>query len=1423
VTAVLGFLAKELASLVSRPLFLGQSLTFNLSGGRKVMYTRNMKLALVLVLVVCVGSALPVWAQSTSTGTVAGSVTDQSGAVVAGATVMMTDIATSTTRSTTTNATGRYILADVNPGIYNVVITKAGFATTKTENQEVKVGASLTLNLSLQVGGANVVVEVQATGTELQTMNATVGNTLTSIAIDNLPSLGRDVSTFIELQPGVSTGGDVGGAVNDQSYFSLDGGNNTNDMDGNGSVYTGSQTSLVVGDPTGGVGSEMTYGAPTGVVPTPADSVEEFKVNTAGQTADFNSSAGAEIKVVTKRGTNAYHGTAYEYYKDNNWSSNSWQNNWLNYIPGQHVGLPSYHYSRFGGAIGGPLIPKVVLGGKTYFFFNYEGFRYPSAETVYRNVPSPALQLGLLTDTTTGAIDYNLNNAPVTFNGKQYAANYGCTGLCDPLGLGLNSQVSQIWSKYEPASNAACNSGNSLCDGQNILGFAGTLSLPITSKFAVGRIDHDFSSKEHFMASYRYYDINLAGDEQVDIGGELPGDTKGVPASQSSNPVQDWYLVAALTTNVTNNTTNDIHYSWLRNWWAWSRAGAPPQLPGLGGALEIMAGQSQTQDLTPLNSNNQQIRRRFWDGHDQMIRDDLSMLKGNHLFQFGGTYQHNFDYHQRNDSGGTINAFPVYSLGDATHGSLLNDAAFFPCLGTSAITKAATNVGNCSAVSAAVLGVVSIASQLFTRTGSDLALNPPLSNAFDKSVIPYYNVYFSDTWHLKPTFTLTYGLGWTLEMPPVEQDGKQAVVVDAADEPISTTAYIDRRRQSALAGQVYNPELGFALVGNTANGEKYPYNPFYGEFSPRIAAAWNPRFDIDSLAGRIFGHQDTVIRGGYGRSYGRLNGVTQVLVPLLGLGLEQPVDCNSNLVAAGAWTCGASGVGTWSNAFRVGQAASATGGPAVPLANLATPTLPQPVYPGYNNPNSSAPEALDPNFRPNVIDTFNLTIQRQVSRRITIELGYIGRKITDEYEPVQLNGVPYMMTLGGQTFANAYKNTVLQYCGGVQGLAGGGCGGSSLPTPGVGPVAGAVQPQPFFEAALKGTGYCTGFANCTQAVVANEGANGTGNLTNAQVWSIWSDLDNGAFNFPHTMMSSPIPSNCLTPAGIGCNGQYSSGIFENASIGYGNYNAGFATLKMADWRGLTMQSNFTWSKALGTGAQAQSSSELTALDAFNLGEMYGRQAFDRKFIYNAFLVYQPPFFKGQSGMMGRALGGWSFAGVFTAGSGVPDQAVTTYGDYQSFGACDGVTCADYDSENAVPVNSQSLHTSAHYCGVAAGNTSGIAACPGQSPGNGYPVNAFSNGSNAYANFRNPILGLDNKDGGYGILNGLSYWNLDFSVKKNIRVAEGVALELQGVFANVLNHDQWFDGFPGLYNPTGFGALGGQASPRSIELGLRVRF
>jgi hypothetical protein len=1334
------------------------------------MYIRSVKWALVLFLVICVGNSLPGWAQSTSTGVVAGSVTDPTGAVVAGATVTLTDAGTNIARATTSNASGRYIYVDVNPGIYSITASKAGFATTRSEDQEVKVGASLTLNLALQVGGANVVVEVTTVGNELQTMNATVGNTITSIAIDNLPALGRDVSSFVELQPGVSPDGSVAGAVVDQSFFSLDGGNNSSDMDGSQNIYFNS----MAGDATGGVAQQNNLGAgvggPSGVLPTPQDSVEEFKVNSAGQTADFNSSAGAEVKVVTKRGTNAWHGTGYEYYKDNNWSSNSWQNDFNN------VPLPGFHYSRFGAAIGGPLIPKEILGGKTYFFANYEGFRFPNSQTIQRNVPSAALRAGNITDPTTGQV-FSLLSA-------------------DPRGIGINPLVQQIWNTYDPLSNATC--AQTFCDGANIQGFSANVALPTTSNFAVGRVDHDFSAKQHFMSSYRWFKLITSNTDQIDIGGFFPGDTKGVPASISKGPLQSFIWVAALTTNISTNTTNDFHYSFLRNWWAYARQGPTPQTATLGGALEFMSGENQTQDLGPYNINTQQVRNRFWDGHDQMFRDDISMLKGNHLFQFGGTYQHNWDYHQRTDNGGGIDNQPVYLMGNGNAGS---------DLASNVSICSDPNIPYCPAVTAAALGIISVSQNLYTRSGPSLTLNPPLTPAFDKSTIPYYNVYFSDTWHMKPTFTLTYGLGWTLEMPPVEQNGKQVDLVDQSDQPISAVSYLASRRRAALQGQVYNPEIGFALVGNTENGDKYPYNPFYGSFSPRVAAAWNPHFDSDSLAGKIFGHEDTVIRGGYGRVYGRLNGVNQVLVPLLGPGLMQPVQCTG--AALSNDTCGASiKTATPATAFRIG-----VDGLTAPLSSAPpSATLPQPYFPGFNGIAGDTASELDPGFRPNQVDSFDFTIQRQLSRKVTLELGYIGRRITHEFYPIMLNTVPYMMTMGGQQFAQAYKNTVLQYCGGIAGLAGGGCAGNYQ----------AVTPQPFFETALGGptSTYCSSPvmygghnitpANCTQAVALNEGVassagnpNATANLSNAQVWSLWSDLDSGPFNFPHSMMNTN-----AGPLGV----QMTSGPASATSTGFGNYNGGFASVKMADWRGLTMQSNFTWSKALGESALVQADSSFNADDVFNPYTMYGVQSFNHKFVFSSFFVYQPPFYKGQHGLMGHALGGWTFSSIFVTGSGEPLQLATSEGPAQEYGSADNVNYAT--ENNAVPIGPVK-YGHAYYNSPATG---------------GLPVNLFAQGTAAINSYRNPILGLDNRDGGFGILTGLPYWNMDFSIKKNFRVTEGISLEFQGVFADVFNHNQWLDpeGTGLDVGAAGFGALPGSAQEqpggnRQIEIAARVRF
>ena len=121
-------------------------------------------------------------------------------------------------------------------------------------------------------------------------------------------------------------------------------------------------------------------------------------------------------------------------------------------------------------------------------------------------------------------------------------------------------------------------------------------------------------------------------------------------------------LMKAPASSISPSTTNDFHFSYLKNWWQWATSAAPPQLAGLGGALEI--GGESANALIPYNVNTQNTRQRFWDGHDTTFKDDVSILKSNHLISIGGQYERNYDYHLRNDNGQGIDNSTVYQIGN---------------------------------------------------------------------------------------------------------------------------------------------------------------------------------------------------------------------------------------------------------------------------------------------------------------------------------------------------------------------------------------------------------------------------------------------------------------------------------------------------------------------------------------------------------------------------------------------------------------------------------------------------------------------------------------------------------------------------------------------------------------------------------------
>lgn len=1418
----------------------------------------SLRSVLYVCLFVCLAALIALspaaaWGQSAATGTIVGSVVDNTNAVVPGATVTIMLTTTGTVRATTSDNQGRFVFADVQPGAYTVNVSKQGFSATVVTNQVVKIGTQLTENVKMQVGAISTTVTVtENPGAELQTMDATVGATLSGAIITNLPNTSRDASTLAIFQPGQNINGATGGAETDQNSFQLDGGYATDDMSGDNNTYIASFSA----DTAGGSGAMHSQGfnqAPSAVVPIPVSTVEEFKVSTSNQSADFNGGAGSQMQIVTKRGTNTFHGTAYDYYLDNNFGgANTWDNNSTGFKQ------PGSHFSRFGADAGGKIPHSNFAGGSWFVFGGYEGFRFPNASVFERSFPTASLRAGLIAlDGDVVNLNQTNSNVPVVVNGTTinppvggWPANSGFNtttntadpclsgaggtpGPCDPRNLGMNPVISSLWSTYLPLPND-CNQG----DAANFCGYKGSIGTPQKSNFGIARIDHDFAKNEHFNATYHYYKLTHTVSDQWEIGnffGNNPGPNYLAIRQKPQNP---WIYTAGLTTDVSSNVTNDFHFSYTRNWWAYLDPSGVPNVAGFPAALEI-GGENSGGDTTnspifgPYNTNNQSTRYRYWNGHDYMLRDDVTWIKGNHLFQYGGSWLRNRDTHLRNDNGESINTFEQYIIGDGMNTELSSNvnvsiAPFIPA----GISSSTTNYEN---LYSTVLGMVDQTQSLFTRglgnqitglpldprktcaitgvaaTASCIA-SPPLLNS---SIIPTYNAYLTDSWHMRPNFSLNYGLGYTVEMPPYETNGGfQTVMVDQSGNIMRAMDYLNNERQAALLGLPYAPAIGFETVRNVPHHSRYPYDPFYGGISPRIGMAWNFR-------------PDTVVRAGYATIWGRINGVNPILVPMLTPGLMQPSVC---LGPTNTGACGTAANNTTPvNGFRVGTAAGFDGvnAPLPPPSITASGNQPQPWYPGINDVATGSGETIDPVFHPDRSDEFTLSVQHQFGPKILAEAGYIGRMISNEVQYYSLSNIPYMMTQGGQTFADAWKNIMLATNYGTGVNYGSVNATANLTAP---PV------QPFFEAAINpAVVNCT--PSCTAAFVAinskaTAGLGGNNNMWLSDPYDAWSTISSAnGWNFGRSMTSDPLPLTCATPTGIGCGGQTSS-ILTTVSNGFGNYNAGYLQLTTTDWHGLTMKTNFSYSNALGTGNVVQASSSFSTNDPWNLHNAYGAQSYNEKFVFNLFLNYASPYYASQKGAIGRLLGGWSFSPLFVWGSGFPIEVGTGNGDCGTFGECN--TAFVGALENGIFTQNlhynATRHTSSGGKVVSPFDPTKTVSCGTSTAGFnvfGDPTLTCPVGRGIFGDpVRDPILGLDGQMGGGGPVTGLPFWNVDLGITKKINILERLSGSLYFDFTNVTNHMQPADPALNIFSRGSWGALGGGGNlqgntPRRLQLGLTI--
>lgn len=1293
---------------------------------------RNCRYLVYLLCLLVLVTPLRMASQS-DVGGITGTVTDKSGAVVPNAKVEIRDLATNLTQSTKTSASGQYTFTRVAPSTYKLSIAAPNFATAVIGNLVVSVGKTATANLTLQVGTFSETIEVQAgTATELQTVDASVGNVLNERALSNMPNMNRDSTSLVLLQPGAqpapgsntdeNAGGQIMGARSDQNTFMLDGGDATSNTDGNGAYFN-------------------SFGAvPRAAIPTPVESLEEFRVVTNNNTAGYGRSAGAEVQMVTRRGSNAFHGALYDYYFSSQTNANTWERN----NAGQKN--PELHDSRFGARLGGP-----IFKDKTFFFVHFEGRRRAVADTVTRWAPAQSIRDGLLGWQDADGVNHYINPKTQTCDGVAAAP----PNTCDPLGIGLSPATLAIWNQM-PKPNTTTGG-----DGVNFFNFTSSVPRTINENFGVARLDHQISTNWHATASYRY------GTTEKNVsssGGQVAVTTSGVK-SLSTSPVQPRYLVFGLAGQVTPNFSNDVHVDYLRHYWAWKTQGAQPQLTGLPAAVQLV-NESVSSGVVPINIDTQQARQRSWNGKDWNLIDNASWLKGKHLLQFGGHFGWQRLNHTRDDKVTYAMTNPIYYSLYSTSYPYVDLASQVPA-----------TVGDETAFSTAYLammGIVDMATQVRVRDGSLslLSAGTPIHQFTSEN---NWELHFADSWRLTPSLTVTYGLGWGVQMPPFEASGSQTVMVDTTNNnKILTMAdYLGTKKAFALQGKSWNPTLGFMPVRDLKR--KYPYDPDYGNLSPRLAMAWNPAVDSGPL-GWLFGQHKAVIRAGWSRFFDRVTGVDIVMTPALGVGFSDVANCAAPLAAGG---CG--GTSTPGTAYRIGTSVPAITLPALP-ATLGAPVIPgNALVPTANTPYVTRDYRIDPGKKTGSTDTFDLSIQRELPSKTLIEVGFVGRLSHNLYQKVDINQIPYMYTMGGETFADAFDKLQIAYASG-------------------GAAAASALTQPFFEAALGGpTGaYCVGYATCTAAVVAKRGSY----LNYRNVFSMFRRLD------PFWVTGTMLPYTTQ-----------STGADTTVSWGRSTYAGGFFSLRKDMTHGVNISANYTLSKTLDNFGWNQDIID-AMMDAYYPDRSYGPANFDRRHVFNAFATWELPFGHGKrwasSGILDKIAGGWSTSYIFTLSSGIAYQVYNgnsclEYGDGTNYNDCSGM----------IPTNSNSVAMARHDSGVTVTNGWGSQSDGGMAAG-AYP-NAFSNPAAVATSYRLPLFS-DQRSGNSPVLFGQKDWGLDFTVKKTTKITERLNTTFSADFFNLFNHPRLSNPNTDISSRSDFGVLNSQYNaPRTIQWGLRFDF
>jgi len=1286
----------------------------------------------------------PVKAQTLTTGTVIGTVTDPSGAAVPNATVLLRNKATNGQATQSTSAAGQYTFSNVAPGEYQVTAKKGGFRTADVAALTVDVAKSYTLDFKMELGEVAEVVQVEAGArVELQTTDATVGNVLPSSEIQSLPALTRQVNELLTLQPGATPTGEITGARSDQSSFTLDGIDVTNNS-------------------VGGLGT-FTF--------LPLDSIDEFRVSVANPNAEYGRGAGGQVSLVSRSGTDQYHGSVYWYHQNDELNANSWDNNRLK------LTKPELKDNRFGARGGGPL--PFLWHKKTFFFANYEGRRFPGTSQQSRIVPTDLLKQGILqfTDCSSGQFDAKGNcTGAGTLRSYILASSTNCGSdannqplnlACDPRGLGLSPSISAMW-KLMPGGNDSSVGG---VDGLNTTGFTTNAGTPLTNDFYDIRLDQNVASKWHADVSFRYFRQAQISALQLNI-------INGKPSTVRSLPVRQNMLVAGLSGQLTSRLTAAFRFGWVRERDATAperpnAVAAQENIPGTNTAsvgpiaLDIGAGGGTHSLLDePIDVGTQVARKQGNDDRNFQWNADFVWTRGKHTWEFGTAIHFLPTLHLRDDKViGALGALVAQLDAEEGGGITGIPSADRPpsCTPANTTTNTPAVTNNCVRTTdvlqwdrlyAGTLGLVDNISVLAVRDGS---FNPlPFGSQLQSDTKLWApEMYVQDVWRIKPSLTLSLGVSYGWQTAPVERLGRQTIQIDAGTgQPITALDFLKKRKGAAANGQFFNPTFGFVPINSAKRGV---FNVDYGDIAPRVAVAWAPSYN-SGLKGALFGAGKTVVRTGFAIIYDRQNTVQSVIIPALGVGFAQTLNlsgpaCNST--GAGGTGCTPNSANPALGVFRVGQDGTM---PVPTVPAQSNPVVPQVTFNPING-SINIPEVFsfqdDPSIKVGRNYAADLSIQRELPSNLLLEVAYIGRLGRKLPQSMSLGQSPinFKDPTSSQTFAQAFDAVATQLRAGT--------------------AAASVTPQSWFENLSPG-----GTVALAKAAA--------GNFINGNVSSVFRTIDG-------RRLVAGLPT---------FNNYLAQGIFFRSSTGEANYHALLVTVDKRVSHGLSLTANYTLSHSLDQIGAIQNAANLMP-NSFDLNAEYGPSGFDFRHIFNGKWVYNLPF-KSSNSFLKRVIEGWYNSGIFTAISGQP---LTATEGSQVWG---GTLALGFNTGKVPTVNPGSFGDGVH-TGVTGSNGVGTNSDP-KNKGTG--LNLFGDPFAVSNNFRPVLLASDGRSGRSNPLRGLGHWNLDTSFGKTTAITERVHVTFAADFFNLFNHVIYCD--PGATNGNNAGCGGSLSLAGSLQ-------